>query len=447
MAMKEVDLLVLPRWLISLEGEDAETEDRALAVSDGRIAALGARAEMEAQYRARERVELPEHALMPGLVNAHTHAAMTLLRGYADDLPLMEWLTEHIWPAEAAWVNEDFVAAGTDLAIAEMIRGGTTCFNDMYFFPDVAAQRAEAAGMRACIGMIVIDFPTVWAQSADEYIDKGLKLRDELRHSQLVTTAFAPHAPYTVSDEPLAKIRVLAEEMSGESGDCRIHMHIHETAGEVEKSLSQFKMRPLERLAQLELLGPGLIAVHMTQLLPGEMDALAEHDVKVVHCPQSNLKLASGMCQVAQLQSREVCVTLGTDGASGNNDLDMLAEMQTASLLAKGVSGDPSALSARAALQAATINGARALGLESEIGTLAPGKQADMIAIDLSAPSTQPLYHAPAQLAYAATRDQVTDVWVAGQRLLESGNLTTLNQEEITRKAMEWGERIRAGKK
>ncbi|MGR3984610.1 MAG: TRZ/ATZ family hydrolase [Gammaproteobacteria bacterium] len=444
--MQQVEQIIIPRWLIPIDEAESAHEDHALAISDGRIVALGARADIAAKYRARSSVELPTHAVLPGLVNAHTHAAMTLLRGYADDLPLMEWLSEHIWPAEAAWVDADFVEVGSNLAFAEMIRGGTTCFNDMYFFPEVTAACAAKAGIRACIGMIVIDFPTVWAQSADEYIDKGLALRDELRHSQLITTAFAPHAPYTVSDAPLAKIRMLAEEISGESGDCRIHMHIHETAGEIEKSGAQYGMRPLERLARLELLGPGLIAVHMTQLLPDEMIALAEHDVKIAHCPQSNLKLASGMCQVAQLQERGVCVSLGTDGASGNNDLDMLAELQTASLLAKGVSGDPSALPAHAALQAATLGGARALGLEADIGSLAPGKKADLIAIDLAAAATQPVYHAPAQLAYAATRDQVTDVWVGGKRLLEARQLTTLDQEEITRKAAEWGEKIRAGK-
>jgi len=444
--MQPVEQIIIPRWLIPIDEEESAHENHALAVSDGRIIALGARAAITAKYRARNTLELPTHALMPGMVNAHTHAAMTLLRGYADDLPLMEWLREHIWPAEAAWVDADFVEAGSNLAIAEMIRGGTTCFNDMYFFPEVTAACAAQAGMRACLGMIVIDFPTVWAQSADEYIDKGLALRDDLRHSPLLTTAFAPHAPYTVSDAPLAKIRMLAEEMSGESEDFRIHMHVHETAEEIEKSVAQYGMRPLERLAKLELLGPGLIAVHMTQLLPDEMTALAEHGVKVAHCPQSNLKLASGMCQVAQLQARGVCVCLGTDGASGNNDLDMLAELQTASLLAKGVSGNPSALPAHAALQAATLGGARALGLEADIGSLAPGKKADMIAIDLAPAATQPVYHAPAQLAYAATRDQVTDVWVGGQRLLESGRLTTLDQSEITRKAAEWGEKIRAGK-
>ena len=265
--MQSVDQIITPRWLIPVDEARSVLEGHALAVADDCIVALDTADAINARYRAKAEIVLDDHALLPGLVNAHTHAAMTLLRGYADDLPLMEWLTEHIWPAERAWVDAGFVEIGTDLALAEMIRSGTTCFNDMYFFPEVAAARAENAGMRACIGMIVIDdLPSAWAQNADECINKGLELRDSVRHSALVSTAFAPHAPYSVGDKTLEKIRVLADEL-----DCRIHMHIHETRREIEESTGRYGMRPLERLDQLDLVGPRLTAIHMIQLLPWDI--------------------------------------------------------------------------------------------------------------------------------------------------------------------------------
>ena len=354
--MQEVDQILIPRWLIPVDQAQSVLEGHALALAGDHIVALDSLPAIRARYRAKNEITLSDHALLPGLVNAHTHAAMTLLRGYADDLPLMEWLTKHIWPTEAAWVDARYVAVGTDLALAEMIRGGTTCFNDMYFFPEVAAACVEAAGMRACIGMIVIDLPSAWAKNAEECINKGLELRDETRHSTLVSTAFAPHAPYTVDDAALEKIRMLADEL-----DCRIHMHVHETRQEIEESNARYGMRPLQRLEQLELVGPRLTAVHMVQLLPGEIETIAERGVHVVHCPQSNLKLASGFCPVAKLRQSGVCVAIGTDGASSNNDLDMLGEMQSASLLAKGVSENPAALPAHDALEAATLGGAKPL--------------------------------------------------------------------------------------
>lgn len=437
--MQTVDQIIKPRWLLPIDDDATVLENHAVAIAGERIAAVDSCAAIDAQYRTANAITitLADHALMPGFINAHTHAPMTLLRGYADDLPLMEWLAEHIWPAESKWVDAEYVEVGADLALAEMIRGGTTCFNDMYFFPDIVAARAEAAGMRACVGMIVLDAPTVWAQDADEYIGKGLELMDAVRHSPLITTAFAPHAPYTVSDQPLERIRTLADEL-----ECGVHTHVHETAREVEESLERHGMRPLQRLEQLGLLGPRLVAVHLTQLLPDEIDLVAERGVKVAHCPQSNLKLASGICPVARLTAAGAAVAIGTDGASSNNDLDMLSEMQTASLLAKGASGNPAALPAHAALRAATMGGAEALGLAHLTGAVAAGKQADLAAIDLSAPATQPLYHPLSQIAYSAARDQVTDVWVGGRRLLENRRLTTLDEAEIVRQAAQWSRRI-----
>ena len=443
--MQIVDQILFPRWLIPVESscpapEQQVREKHGVVIDNGRIIAVEPREKIVTSYTSSISVELKNHVLIPGLVNAHTHSAMTLLRGYADDLPLMEWLSQHIWPAEAKWVNSEFVKVGTNLAIAEMIRSGTTCFNDMYFFPDVTATQCEAAGMRACVGMIVIDFPTVWASDADEYIHKGLQIRDDLRHSNLVTTAFAPHAPYTVSNQPLEKVGVLAEEL-----DCQVHMHVHETAHEIEESSARFGMRPLERLDQLGLVSPRLVAVHMTQLLPAEIATLADRGVNVVHCPQSNLKLASGFCAVSHLLRHEINVALGTDGASSNNDLDMIGETQSAALLAKAVSEDPSALNAHQALYAATKAGAIALGLERDIGSVETGKSADLVAFDLSDPATQPVFHPLSQLVYSASRNQVSDVWIAGKRVLQDRSLTQMDHDAVLTKAQEWGLKIQAG--
>jgi 5-methylthioadenosine/S-adenosylhomocysteine deaminase len=359
------------------------------------------------------------------------------MRGIADDLPLMDWLQNHIWPLEQKWMSEAFVRDGTDLAIAEMILGGTTFFNDMYFFPDITAQQAMHHGIRASIGMIVIDFPTVWAQNSDDYIEKGLKLHDQLRHSSLCTTAFAPHAPYTVSDDPLKKIRIFADEL-----DVPIHMHVHETKHEVEDAQQNKGQRPLQRLHELGLINSSFMAVHMTQLNDEEIELFAQTGAHIIHCPESNLKLASGFCPVAQCISAGINVALGTDGAASNNDLDMFGEMRTAALLAKAVAGNASAVPAMTALRMATINGAKALGLEQETGSLTIGKAADVISVDLSYLETQPLYCPVSACVYSASRQQVTDVWVAGKRLLKQRSLTTINFTELMTKAAEWQRRL-----
>ncbi|MHB8743505.1 MAG: TRZ/ATZ family hydrolase [Sulfuricaulis sp.] len=437
--MQTVDTLINARWVIPVEPDGQTLNHYSLALRDGRIVEILSTADATKKYHALEIVDLPRHALIPGLVNAHTHAAMSLFRGLADDLPLMDWLNNHIWPAEAKWVRADFVRDGTELAIAEMLKSGTTCFNDMYFYPDVTARVCADVGMRACIGLIMIDFPSSWAQNAAEYLRKGLALHDELRNSELITTAFAPHAPYTVSDEPFEKIRMYADEL-----DIPVHMHVHETAHEVEAGMTQHGLRPLTRLANLGMLGPRLIAVHMTQLLPSEIESLARSNVSVVHCPESNLKLASGFCPVHQLLKAKVNVALGTDGAASNNNLDMLEELRIAALLAKGVSGDATAIPARLALRLATLNGARALGIEARTGSLVPGKAADITAIDLSAISSQPVYDPVSQIVYTATRDQVSDVWVNGKRLLASQRLTTLDEAALCNKAVEWHDKISA---
>jgi len=437
--MQNIDTLIHARWVIPVAPQTGSLDDHAVAIHEGRIVEVLPSTEARAKYRGEVTLELERHALLPGLVNAHGHAAMTLMRGLADDLHLMDWLKNHIWPAEQKWVSAEFVHDGSLLACAEMLRGGVTCFNDMYFFPEQTARAAERAGMRAVVGLIVIDFPTAWAQDADGYLHKGLALHDELKHNPLVRTAFAPHAPYTVSDGPLAKVLMYAEEL-----DIPIHIHVHETAHEVEDAVRQNGKRPLARLAGLGLVSPRLVGVHMTQLEDAEIEALAAAGAHAVHCPESNLKLASGFCPVQRLLGAGVNVALGTDGAASNNDLDMFGEMRTAALLGKAVAGDASAVPAEQVLRMATLNGARALGLEEEIGSVEPGKAADLIAVDLGEVETQPVFHPVSHLVYAAGRDKVTDVWVAGRHLLKERTLTTLDVGDIGATAAEWGERLRA---
>jgi 5-methylthioadenosine/S-adenosylhomocysteine deaminase len=428
-----VDTLIHARWIIPVEPESVTYEHHTLVIDSGKIIDLLPTDQAKLKYQGKTTENLENHALLPGLINCHTHAAMTLMRGIADDLPLMDWLQNHIWPLEQKWMSEAFVKDGTDLAIAEMILGGTTCFNDMYFFPDITAGQVIHHGIRATVGMIVIDFPSVWAQNADDYIEKGLALHQQLRHSDLCTTAFAPHAPYTVSDEPLQKIRTLADEL-----ELPIHIHVHETLHEVEEATAQTGQRPLQRLHELGLVNPSLIAVHMTQLTDEEISLFAESGAHIVHCPESNLKLASGFCQVAKCLAAGINVALGTDGAASNNDLDMFGEMRTAALLGKAIAADASAIPAMTALRMATINGAKALGLENKCGSLSIGKTADVIAIDLNHLETQPLYCPISQIVYAASRQQVTDVWVAGKRLLKQRKLTTINVDHLRAKITEW---------
>ncbi len=432
-----IDTLIHARWILPVEPAGTLLENAAIAIHDGRIVELLDTNQAQEKYTPATTLHLAEHVLLPGLINSHGHAAMSLMRGLADDMPLMTWLQEHIWPAEQRWISADFVYDGSLLACAEMLRGGVTCFNDMYFFPEETARAVEHAGMRATIGLIVVDFPSAWAQDADEYLRKGIELHDQLRNNPLITTAFAPHAPYTVSDQPLSHIATYAEEL-----DIPIHMHVHEISDEVKQAVEKTGQRPLARLQQLGLLSPRLLAVHMTQLTEEEIALCATTGVHVVHCPESNLKLASGFCQVQRLLRNGVNVALGTDGAASNNDLNMFGEMRTAALLAKGVAGDASAVPAETALRMATINAARALGLDEETGSLETGKAADMIAVRLTEIETEPVYNPLSQLVYATGRDKVTDVWVAGRHLLKDRVLTTLDTTEIVAKARLWRDRI-----
>ncbi|MGB1109235.1 MAG: TRZ/ATZ family hydrolase, partial [Gammaproteobacteria bacterium] len=404
----------------------------------GRIQDLIPTAQCAERYSARETRSLDQHhVLIPGLINTHTHAAMSLFRGLADDLPLMDWLNNHIWPAEARWVDTEFVRIGTRLAIAEMLRGGITCFNDMYFFPDAVAREAKQSGIRAAVGLIVIDFPTIWAQNADEYIAKALAVNDEFRNEPIIHGVFAPHAPYTVSDGPLERIRTLADEL-----DLPIHMHVHETAHEVQEAMENSGERPLARLDRLGLLSPNFLAVHMTQLTDEEIQLMADRGAHVVHCPESNMKLASGTCPVDQLKAAGVNIALGTDGAASNNDLNLFGEMRSAALLAKHSTGDASAFNAHEALHAATLGGAKALGLEQETGSLSIGKSADITAVSLDALECQPVYDPASHLVYAAGRRDVSHVWVAGRELLRDRQLTTIDVETLKASVGEWAVKI-----
>ncbi|MCF5707206.1 TRZ/ATZ family hydrolase [Pseudomonas syringae] len=435
-ATAPLDLLLLPTWLVPVEPAGVVLKEHGIGIRDGLIAYIGPRAEALKQD-ATQVLELAGTLLSPGLINAHGHAAMTLFRGLADDLPLMTWLQDHIWPAEGKWVDEAFVRDGTDLAIAEQLKGGITCFSDMYFYPKVAAERVHASGIRAQITVPVLDFPIPGARTTDEALHAGIELFNDLAHHPRIRIAFGPHAPYTVGDENLEKVRVIADEL-----DAMIQMHVHETAFEVEQAVEQHQERPLARLHRLGLLGPRFQAVHMTQISDEDLALLVESNTNIIHCPESNLKLASGFCPVERLWQAGVNVAVGTDGAASNNDLDLLGETRTAALLAKAVAGSATALDAHRALRMATLNGARALGIQAETGSLELGKAADIVAFDLSGLAQQPIYDPVSQLIYATGRDCVSHVWVAGKPLLDNRRLTRMDEQALRDTAMAWGQRI-----
>lgn len=435
--MQSIDLLISARWVIPVEPAGVVLAHHGVAVDKGRIVAVLPSEQAQINYRARQHVRLDRHALIPGLVNLHTHASMTLMRGLADDLPLMEWLKNHVWPAETTHVSPEFVYDGTLLACAEMLLGGVTCFNDMYFYPEAAARAALDAGMRAAVGIIALEFPTRYAADADDYIAKGLAARDALKSEPLLSFCMAPHGPYTVSDKTFSRIATIAEEL-----DLPIHVHLHETRDEIEQSLAQYKVRPLARLHALGVVSPRLIAVHAVHLSEQELELLARFGASVAHCPSSNLKLASGFAPVAAMLGHGINVGLGTDGAASNNRLDLLQEMRTAALLAKAVGNGAQAMPAQQALAAATLHGARALGLEDAIGSLVPGKLADLCAVSFDSPGLAPCYDPVSHLVYAAGREHVSHVWVAGEIRVEAGRLTRLEQRDLDNRSLLWQNKL-----
>jgi 5-methylthioadenosine/S-adenosylhomocysteine deaminase len=437
MSRQEIDLLIEPSWIIPVEPHGITLEGHAVAVSGGAIAAVLPAEEAQQRYRPQQHAVLPRHVLMPGLVNLHTHAAMTLLRGIADDLPLMDWLKTRIWPAETKHVSAPFVHDGTLLACAEMLKGGITCFNDMYFFPEAAAEAVHSIGMRAMLGMVVIEFPTAYATDAEDYISKGLAARDRLRGDPLVSFCMAPHAPYTVSDKTFDRIATLAAQL-----DLPLHIHVHETAAEVGESLAQHGVRPLERLHRLGLLGPGLIAVHAVHLDDGEIGLLAAHGCSVAHCPTSNMKLASGIAPAHRLLAKGLRVGLGTDGAASNNRLDLFQEMRHAALLAKVATGNAAVLDAHTILRMATLDGAAALGMDAKIGSIKPGKAADLTAVRLDGIETSPCFNPPSHLIYAAGREQVSHVWVDGRPRVIDGVLQDCDTVRLLDSVNLWQNRL-----
>jgi len=420
-----IDLLIEPRWIATVDS-DTTLSNHAVAVHNERIVAVLPTREARTRFKPASHAKLPEHILIPGLINLHTHAAMTLMRGIADDLPLMEWLQKHIWPTEGANVSPQFVYDGTRLACAEMLKGGITCFNDMYFYPDAAASAASEIGMRAVLGITTLEFPTPYASDATDYINKGLATRQDWQNNPLIGFCLAPHAPYTVSDSSFERVLTISEQLN-----LPIHCHIHETAQEVADSLQQYGMRPLQRLHKLGLLGPGLIGVHAVHLNDDDLDLLATTNSNIAHCPTSNLKLASGFAPVAKMRQMGINVGLGTDGAASNNRLDMLAEMRLASLLAKGVSGNAQALPAREVLYMATLGAAQALGIADRIGSITPGKQADLCAIDLGSLETRPCFDPLSHVINVAGREQVTHVWVAGKCCVDNKTLRKTKQNDL----------------
>ncbi len=440
MQRSHIDLIIVADYIISIDINSKKVlNNYAIAINKGVIIAIMPNSKIYKKYQASKIKTLNNHCLMPGLINAHTHSAMSLLRGFADDKPLDVWLNNYIWPIEAKLATYDFVKDGSTLAIAEMIKSGTTFFNDMYFFPDATIEAVIESGIKATIGIVTLESPSKWAKNSEQYIQKGLDVYNKYKDTANINFALAPHASYTNSDKTIKNIIKLSKQY-----DMPVHIHIHETKDEIKNSIKEYGTRPLTRLKKLGMLTTKLIAVHMTQLTNKEIINCKNENVSIVHCPQSNMKLASGFCQVDKLINSGINVAIGTDSASSNNDLDMIAEMSSASLLAKAVASDATAVSAYQTIQMATINSAKALGLEDKIGSITIGKQADIIAIDLGDIASQPCYDVVSQIVYSTSRDQVTNVWVDGKILLDDKKLTTLDKHNIINNTNKWYNKIQA---
>ena len=436
--MQHCDTLILAGWCIPVAPDNLVLTDHAVAINDGKIVDLLPASEARQRYRPGVLVQRPDHILLPGFVNAHTHAAMSLLRGIADDMPLERWLSEGVWPVEKRWISAEMVRDGTRLAIAEMLLSGCTCFSDQYFFPEIVAETAVDLHMRAMVGTPVIDFPTEWASNTAECLSKGAELvHDPYADHPLVSSCFVPHSTATVSDEAFTELRVLADQL-----DRRIQIHLHESAQEIENELNSNGKRPIERLQDLGLVNASLMAVHAVHVTDDEIALFADAGVVVAHCPRSNLKLADGIAPIAAFRNAGVTVALGTDSAASNNVMDMLGEMRTAALLAKAKAQDATAIPAAQALRMATLDGAEALGLADSIGSIEAGKWADLACIDLRYINSQPLYDPISQLVYTVQPQQVSDVWVAGKHQVDNGTLTHIDVDELLQRTAEWQHRI-----
>ena len=439
---KQVDLIIEARWVLPIVPRNKMLERTAVVVSNGVIQDLLGIEASKLKYSATKTIHLMDHVLIPGLINLHTHMGMTLMRGLADDKALMPWLEKHIWPAEQQLVSERFVRDNALFACAELLSGGVTCFNDMYFYPQATADAAVQSGIRAQLGLVVLEFPTAYAADADDYIQKGLEARDSWRNSPLLTSSMAPHAPYTVADATYEKVITYAEQLG-----MGVHTHLHETADEISRSIDQHGVRPIRRMANLGLLGPNVTAAHCVQMNDEDVNLIKSYGVHVAHCPSSNLKLGSGVAPVSNMLNETINVGIGTDSAASNNRLDMFTEMRLAALLAKGSTGDASVVPACQALEMATINGAKALGLDDKIGSLEIGKLADLAAIRIADVETLPCFDPISHLVYVCGREHVSHVWVSGDLRYEkpvnqSGVFANIEPLELKEIAFLWQSKL-----
>jgi 5-methylthioadenosine/S-adenosylhomocysteine deaminase len=435
---KNASIIISASWIFTSNSEGQLLSDYSIVIENDKIIDLVPQDKVFDEYEANDTYQLTDHILIPGLINTHTHAAMSLFKGFADDLPLQDWLNDYIWPAEKEFINSSFVKDGSILALSEMIKSGVTTFNDMYFFPDATAEAVKELGVRSNIGLVVLDFPTNYATDPEDYLLKGFEFRDKWRNEELITTSIAPHAPYSVSDEAFTLINTYSEELS-----INIHTHLHETQWEIEDSIEKYGITPVQRLNNLGIIGPSLMAVHCVHLNDQDMATLAKNKVSIVHNPSSNMKLGSGIADIAKMLKQNLNISLGTDSSASNNRLDIMEEMRLAALLIKGSTKSPESFSANEAIKMATINGAKALGLESIIGSIEKNKKADLVAIDLNSIENQPIYNPLTTLVYSSSRSDVSYVWIDGEIKLKDKKLVKIDEERIIQLAKKWQRKLK----
>lgn len=435
---KNASIIISASWIFTSNSEGQLLSDYSIVIENDKIIDLVPQDKVFDEYEANDIYQLTDHILIPGLINTHTHAAMSLFKGFADDLPLQDWLNDYIWPAEKEFINSSFVKDGSILALSEMIKSGVTTFNDMYFFPSATAEAVKELGVRSNIGLVVLDFPTNYATDPEDYLLKGFEFRDKWRNEELITTSIAPHAPYSVSDEAFTLINTYSEELS-----MNIHTHLHETQWEIEDSIEKYGITPVQRLNNLGIIGPSLMAVHCVHLNDQDMATLAKNKVSIVHNPSSNMKLGSGIADIAKMLKQNLNISLGTDSSASNNRLDMMEEMRLAALLIKGSTKSPESFSANEAIKMATINGAKALGLESIIGSIEKNKKADLVAIDLNSIENQPIYNPLTTLVYSSSRSDVSYVWIDGEIKLKDKKLVKIDEKRIIQLAKKWQRKLK----
>lgn len=435
---KNASIIISASWIFTSNSEGQLLSDYSIVIENDKIIDLVSQDKVFDEYEANDTYQLTDHILIPGLINTHTHAAMSLFKGFADDLPLQDWLNDYIWPAEKEFINSSFVKDGSILALSEMIKSGVTTFNDMYFFPDATAEAVKELGVRSNIGLVVLDFPTNYATDPEDYLLKGFEFRDKWRNEELITTSIAPHAPYSVSDEAFTLINTYSEELS-----INIHTHLHETQWEIEDSIEKYGITPVQRLNNLGIIGPSLMAVHCVHLNDQDIATLAKNKVSIVHNPSSNMKLGSGIADIAKMLKQNLNISLGTDSSASNNRLDIMEEMRLAALLIKGSTKSPESFSANEAIKMATINGAKALGLESIIGSIEKNKKADLVAIDLNSIENQPIYNPLTTLVYSSSRSDVSYVWIDGEIKLKDKKLVKIDEERIIQLAKKWQRKLK----